>query len=87
MNLHDEIMNLHNIRANMELGRPDECLAYKVGHRDARHAAAELALAQDALMGELVGMLQWSMANLQEVGGDTNPMYVAARAALAKVKP
>jgi len=45
MNLHNEIMNInctpgHAYAANQA--------AYKLGHRDARHAAAELALKADA---------------------------------------
>lgn len=42
--LHNAIMNLPNGKelANFE-GHPNTRLAYKIGHRDARHAAAELA--------------------------------------------
>lgn len=43
--LHDAIMNIQNGAefANFE-GHPNTRIAYKTGHRDARHAAAELAL-------------------------------------------
>lgn len=44
--LHDQIMNLYCVDANMEESA-FERLAYKVGHRDARHAAAKLALQKD----------------------------------------
>lgn len=45
MNLHGQIMNLTPTR----LGPSDAPLAYKYGHRDARHAAAELAMKADAI--------------------------------------
>jgi hypothetical protein len=41
MNLHNEIMN---IIINPKDMPACESIAYKQGHRDARHAAAELAL-------------------------------------------
>ena len=52
MDLHGEIMNIH--------GEPltgmdrQQRLLYKLGHRDARHAAAELAIAHDAKYAELM---------------------------------
>lgn len=45
MNLHGQIMNLPQCDPGLEA---DPQRAYKLGHRDARHAAAELALAADA---------------------------------------
>ena len=45
LDLHDAIMNLPQNKAAMQHMTPGERLAYRVGHRDARHAAAELALA------------------------------------------
>lgn len=39
MSLHNEIMNIPTKHDNR-----DGAIAYKTGHRDARHAAAELAL-------------------------------------------
>ena len=47
MDLHGQIMNLNCVPQNMG-AEPNQRLAYKVGHRDARHAAAELALKADA---------------------------------------
>lgn len=44
MTLHNEIMNLPCGSKDMAKFAPSEHLAYKVGHRDARHAAAELSL-------------------------------------------
>lgn len=45
--LHDAIMNLQCVPQNMD-SEPNQRLAYKVGHRDARHAAAELAAENEA---------------------------------------
>lgn len=62
MKLHDEIMSL-------PVGTPgwagNDLLLYKEGHRDARHAAAELAAAQDALVDELVAALKECAARLE----------------------
>jgi hypothetical protein len=44
MNLHNEIMNLPMKREDWEFRNVFERQTYKEGHRDARHAAAELAL-------------------------------------------
>jgi len=68
VNLHDKIMNLNCVPINMD-AEPNQRFAYKVGHRDARHAAAELALEQDALMGELVDVLEhFAKFPLEEFG-------------------
>lgn len=42
--LHDQIMNLPCRRANHSFPNTESRLLYKEGHRDARHAAAELAI-------------------------------------------
>jgi ribosome-associated translation inhibitor RaiA len=47
MNLHHEIMNLSYGHTRVKSETVDIPLDYKRGHRDARHAAAELALAVD----------------------------------------
>ena len=47
MNLHGRIMNLNCVPTNMD-AEPAQRLAYKVGHRDARHAAAALSMLGDA---------------------------------------
>lgn len=44
MNLHDQIINLPCKREDWEFRNVFERQTYKEGHRDARHAAAELAL-------------------------------------------
>lgn len=52
MNLHGRIMNLP------ASGEPaGGSMAYKLGHRDARHAAAEMAKEADALIAELTEAL------------------------------
>jgi hypothetical protein len=48
MNLHQEIMNIPTIKGTYA----DE-YCYKLGHRDARHAAAELSLKAEARIEEL----------------------------------
>lgn len=53
MNLHNEIMNI-NISNGFDYSEfESKVIAYKCGHRDARHSAAELALKYDALIDDL----------------------------------
>lgn len=52
MKLHDKIMNLPSKHDNRQFA-----IAYKEGHRDARHAAAELALKYDSLIVKLFDAL------------------------------
>lgn len=44
MNLHNEIMNITEKRPDSSFESTHDRLLYKEGHRDARHAAAELSL-------------------------------------------
>jgi len=86
MNLHDKIMN---IRVNLtelasSLYAGDTALAYKVGHRDARHAAAELASEADALIAELGAALR-AIAQFSEYE-PAGPAARTAQAAIAKLK-
>ena len=54
MDLHGQIMNLPGSGGLSEIGTTQgEQLAYKRGHRDARHAAAEIALKADACIEAL----------------------------------
>lgn len=55
MNLHDEIMNIPTTTRQEMLGITEQnvILIYRMGHRDARHAAAELALKHEALIEAL----------------------------------
>jgi hypothetical protein len=59
MTLHGKIMNLP-ARMPSECAKMAASTAYKAGHRDARHAAAELALKADALADELRDVLEWA---------------------------
>jgi len=59
MNLHSEIMNIQifeeeDLKANLPKA---SFAAYKVGHRDARHAAAELSLKAEARIEDLEAFL------------------------------
>jgi hypothetical protein len=64
MNLHGQIMNIKcdpcNVSAGFDAGAltSDQVTHYKLGHKDARHAAAELALKADAINAELLAALQ-----------------------------
>lgn len=49
MNLHNQIMNIPTVP-----GSYNDEFCYKLGHRDARHAAAELSLKYDALIQDLL---------------------------------
>lgn len=61
MNLHNEIMNIqvNSDTIRSEVGSPRD---YKLGHRDARHAAAELSLKQQAKFEEALDLL-WATVN------------------------
>ncbi len=58
MNLHNEIMNIPVTITMAELGLRQDLLPYTIGHRDARHAAAELALKADAEIESLRAQLE-----------------------------
>lgn len=53
MNLHNEIMNIPVQLPELGFEGIGPPLAYKIGHRDARHAAAELSLKAEARIEEL----------------------------------
>lgn len=57
--LHARIMNLQAKASTVDgLANAIERAVYKLGHRDARHDAAELAAAEDAIKAELLEALQ-----------------------------
>lgn len=63
MSLHNEIMNIQENSEN-RISSYESPQAYKIGHRDARHAAAELSLKYEAYiekLEELAGELQDSL--------------------------
>lgn len=67
MSYHAQIMNLP-ITVNMaQIGLKADMITYKEGHRDARHAAAELANAADkrieTLTQALIRCQQWHHGN------------------------
>lgn len=62
MDLHSEIMNIeakivHDGPEGVGNVHSNRFMAYKEGHRDARHAAAELSLKSNARIEELEDML------------------------------
>lgn len=60
MDLHEQIMNLQTPPALTFSGDKSPFIAYKEGHRDARHAAAELALKADAVAHAARRLLDWA---------------------------
>ena len=69
MNLHNEIMNIQ-IDTNKIVPKhisPVGNHAYKEGHRDARHAAAELSLKAEAWIEELESSLEWVLQGFKSV--------------------
>jgi hypothetical protein len=61
MNLHNEIMNIPAMVPTEALV-DGKSFAYKIGHRDARHAAAELSLKAEARIEELELLLAQARA-------------------------
>lgn len=58
MNLHNQIMNIQvDEKTIWHKYGTDGAYAYKEGHRDARHAAAELSLKAEARIEELESIL------------------------------
>lgn len=53
MNLHNEVMNIPVPNDFDYTNFPNKVYAYKSGHRDARHAAAELSLKAEARIEQL----------------------------------
>lgn len=63
MSLHDKIMNISASTVNASLaGYTDELKAYKAGHRDARHEAAEMALSAERQLVQALELLAVSDA-------------------------
>lgn len=58
MNYHNEIMNLP-VTVNMaQIGLKENMINYKEGHRDARHAAAEIVQNADVKIDNMTRILQ-----------------------------
>lgn len=68
MNLHNQIMNIQiDEKTVWHKYGTDGSYAYKEGHRDARHAAAELSLKADARIDELEYSLHWILTGFKNV--------------------
>lgn len=67
MNLHAEIMNIPSDRC-MDFKDANHAVTYKIGHKDARHAAAELALKQDVVIDDFYKVCRRALLNIY---GDT----------------
>lgn len=81
MNLHEQIMNLPCSRSPTWPHRRSD---YDQGHRDARHAAAELAIAADSERDELLTVARMIGAHYS-ASLDHQPGFVKlARAVLAR---
>jgi len=59
MSLHDKIIDIPPSRTDSQ--------GYLIGHRDCRHAAAELAVKQDALVAQLVEALEYALEDSAEI--------------------
>ncbi len=87
MNLHNQIMNIQ-YRSYAHDDDPLVASAYALGHYDARHAAAELALKHDAAIEEALPVLERLVDVLNDVGFDgwcTNSVHGEDADALVKL--
>ena len=67
MNLHSEIMNIP-VPSDFDYADfPNKVYAYKSGHRDARHAAAELSLKAETRIEELETVLSKLMTKARYI--------------------
>lgn len=88
MNLHNEIMNIAVDEKELQSRFYEEkweMVAYKLGHRDARHAAAELSLKAEAQIEELEAVLgkfvNWTTneAGTKSIGEDVELWELAEK--------
>lgn len=70
MRLHDEIMNIQADKLEEYYFGSEGEAAYKKGHRDARHAAAELSLKYEAYIEKLEELANEFADNLVAGGVD-----------------
>lgn len=69
MNYHNEMMNIQESgRRELIACSGQGALSYKYGHRDARHAAAEIALKADTRIEELEQVLREVLPELRGLG-------------------
>lgn len=74
MNLHNEIMNIPVGTVIYDLF-DHKIMAYKCGHRDARHASAKLSLKAQARIEELEEVLKWYIEEDEIHEGDHENQY------------
>lgn len=93
--LHDKIMSLSAGLSDVLYENPEEFHAYKLGHRDARHAAAELAAEYEAeaaskyeaRVAQLVEALEGLMArSIYEGDGRWGAIYQPREADMNKAR-
>jgi len=83
MDLHGHIMNIAVDQAKeLQALRYENPLAYRNGHRDARHAAAELALKADACIEALRAIVE-QQRTMGFDGSPSDELMQQAREALA----
>lgn len=92
MDLHAEIMNIQcdtNDECTYKYGQDHHHTSYKIGHRDARHAAAELALKAQARIDELESLLKEALPwlnNYEDCQGTPEEVTSLARIIEGKLK-
>lgn len=86
MSLHDKIINIPATGADDYDEFPNEKVAYKIGHRDARHEAAEMALGVEEVNTALVEALENLLAEWKFQMSSYEPAQeeIAAEKALLK---
>jgi hypothetical protein len=70
MSYHNKIMNIKDLSEKHPNGLSDTRRMYKLGHRDARHAAAEIVIEADLIIEEQqrkIGLLEAELARAKAV--------------------
>lgn len=86
MSLHNDIMNIPATGADDYDNLPNEKVVYKIGHRDARHEAAEMALGVEEINAQLVEALENLLAEWNTQMSSYEPLQVAIDAEKALLK-
>lgn len=86
MSLHDTIMNIPATGADDYDNLPNEKVAYKFGHRDARHEAAEMVLGIEEINAELVEALANLLSEWNFQMSSYEPLKIAIEAEKALLK-
>lgn len=85
MSYHDEMMNIPAI--GLAAGTPIEArTTYKIGHRDARHAAAEIALKADARIELLERLLLQAYDDVENPVDSTKSRATLSMATRQEIK-